>query len=78
MGFRFGRTRLALPVLRAAEMRVQPLLLLAGERDARIEFGCGFDVPLREIDASQLTCWIHSGEIRTLRPGSQLRVSTMQ
>src|SRR5256885_1986080 len=50
IGFSFGCPRLALPVLRAAEMRIQPLLVLAAERDARIEFRSVFDVPLREID----------------------------
>src|SRR5262245_11314820 len=42
--------RLPLPVLRAAEMRVQALLVLALERNARIELGSRLDVPLRQID----------------------------
>src|SRR5215831_3392622 len=45
-----GCLRLALPVLRAAEVRVQALLVLALERDARIELGSRLNVPLRQID----------------------------
>src|SRR5438094_2055621 len=49
MAFSFGCPRLTLPVLRAAEVGVQPLLVLASQRDARIELGGGLDVSLREI-----------------------------
>src|SRR5258705_3044426 len=60
IGLSFGCSRLALPVLRAAEMRVQPLLVLAGERNARVEFGSSFDVPLREIDVDLRLLPAHS------------------
>src|SRR5207253_11505636 len=49
IGFSFGCPGLTLPVLRTAEVGVQPLLVLASQRDARIELWGGLDVSLREI-----------------------------
>src|SRR4029450_2893028 len=43
-------SRLPFPVLRTAEVVVEPLLVLAGQRRTRIELGGGFDVALREVN----------------------------
>src|SRR5262245_12183434 len=50
IAFSFGCPRLALPVLRAAEVGIQPLFVLAHQRHARIELGSSFDVSLRQVD----------------------------
>src|SRR5882724_217194 len=49
MASSFGCPRLSLPVLRAAQVGIQPLLVLASQRDTRIELGGSLDVSLRQI-----------------------------
>src|SRR5215470_1606681 len=60
MASSLGCPRLPLPVFRAVQVGVQSLLVLALERDARIELGSRLDVPLRQIDVDRRLCPAHA------------------